>query len=55
MKPHGRDCPRCSLCMGATPQRVSVVDGVLCLDGVPTGREMDNEPRRITARRRARK
>lgn len=55
-KPHGRDCPhRCSMCRGAEPRRVLVIDYQLCIDGQPTGRSWDHEPRHVTARRRAKR
>jgi len=52
MKPHGRDCPdRCSICIGATPRRVDVIDGQVLLDDVPErpadpGAPLGMKPRR---------
>jgi hypothetical protein len=48
---HGKDCPRCSICMGAEPRKVTVIDHALHVDGVPVGRDYQPE-RVITARRK---
>jgi hypothetical protein len=53
--PHSsKDARGCSQCLGVKPRRVTVVDHVLCLDGQPTGRAMDDERRQVTARKTAR-
>lgn len=54
-KPHGKDCPhRCSMCLGATPKHITIVDHQLCEDGRPVGRQVDDERRQVTARKTAR-
>lgn len=44
VKPHGRDCPdRCSQCIGAPVQRITIDVAELLIDGKPAGRELDKE------------